>query len=210
MMLAYHDQWDKISVTITSVARILRDKHRDLERSYTSGKRVSPVRNRILVYPDSDEEDEEYCSLPLLLPCFQTLHPCATFNSMHHNSNKEVDIDNMTLEEYARYEVAMSNEILDDLFRIGAENLRKTEHEVSHRCDDKTVDIINNEDSDHKDGELPDLPILSATDEFASEQVDENIDISIAEEKEEVPMEDDEMDDDVDHSNTNEALQWKK
>ncbi|GJY37046.1 hypothetical protein Tco_0422424, partial [Tanacetum coccineum] len=62
----------------------------------------------------------------------------------------------------------------------------------------------------HKDGELPDLPILSATDEFASEQVDENYDISIAEEKEEVPMKDDEMDDDVDHSNTNEALQWKK
>ncbi|GJV62065.1 hypothetical protein Tco_1468165 [Tanacetum coccineum] len=37
---------------------------------------------------------------------------------------------------------------------------------------------------------------------------DENINISIAEKKEEVPMEDDEIDDDVDHSNTNEALQW--
>nr|GEY44566.1 hypothetical protein [Tanacetum cinerariifolium] len=42
----------------------------------------------------------------------------------------------------------------------------------------------------------------------ARDRVDENIDISIAEEKEEVPIEDDEMDDDGDHSNTNEALQW--
>ncbi|GJW74256.1 hypothetical protein Tco_0133626 [Tanacetum coccineum] len=88
MMLVHHDQWDKILVTMTSVARILRDK-------------------------------------------------------------------------------------------IGAENLRKTKHEVPHRCDDKTVDITDYKDSDHKD-----------------------------EEKEEVPMEDDEIDDEVDHSNTNEALQW--
>nr|GEV31804.1 hypothetical protein [Tanacetum cinerariifolium] len=35
---------------------------------------------------------------------------------------------------------------------------------------------------------------------------DENIDISITKEKEEVLMEDVEMDDDVDQSNTNEAL----
>ncbi|GKC03582.1 hypothetical protein Tco_0995192, partial [Tanacetum coccineum] len=49
----------------------------------------------------------------------------------------------------------------------------------------KTVDITDYEDSDHKDGELSDLPIFSATNEFASvcEQFDENIDISIAEEK---------------------------
>ncbi|GJS99847.1 putative ribonuclease H-like domain-containing protein [Tanacetum coccineum] len=127
-------------------------KHRDLERSYTSRKSVAPVRNRILVYSNSDEEDEG----------------------------------------------------------IGAENLRKMEHEVPYTCDNKTVDITDYEDSDHKDGELHDLPIFSATNEFASvhEQVDENIDIRIIEEKEEVPIEDDEMDDDVDHSNTNEALQW--
>ncbi|GJY16566.1 hypothetical protein Tco_0386988 [Tanacetum coccineum] len=186
-------------------------RHRDLERSYTSTKSVAPVRNIICVYPDSDEEDEEYCSLPPLVPCFQTPQPCATFNFVHHNSNKEVDIDNMTLEEYARYEVAMSNEILDDLFRIRAKNLRKTKHEVPHRCDDKTIDITGYEDIDHKDDELLDLPIFFATNKFASvcEQVDENIDndIRIVEEKEEVPMEDDEMDDDIDHSNTNEALQ---
>ncbi|GKC13893.1 hypothetical protein Tco_1010675 [Tanacetum coccineum] len=175
-------------------------RHRDLARSYTYRKSVAPMRNRILVYPDSDEDDEEYCSLPPLLSCFQTPQPCATFNSMHHNSNEEVDIDNITLEEYARYEVAMSR----------VKSLRKTEHEVPHRCDDKTMDIIDYEDSDHKDGELSDLPIFSATNKFASvcEQVDENIDISIAEEKEEVPMKDDEIDNDVDHSNTNEALQW--
>ncbi|GKF23181.1 hypothetical protein Tco_0075503, partial [Tanacetum coccineum] len=87
---------------------LMYERHRDSARSYTSGKSVAPMRNRILVYPDSDEEDEEYCSLPPLFPCFQTPQPCATFNSVHHNSNKEVDIDNMTLEEYARYELAMS------------------------------------------------------------------------------------------------------
>ncbi|GJS31010.1 hypothetical protein Tco_0491630 [Tanacetum coccineum] len=168
-------------------------RHRDLERSYTSRKSVAPVRNRILVYSNSDEEDEGYCSLHPLLLCFQTPQPCATFNSVHHNSNMEVDIDNMTLEEYARYEEDSNlDEILDDLFRIGAENLRKMEHEVPHTCDDKTVDITDYEDSDHKDGELHDLPIFSASL------------MSLLE----VPIEDDEMDDDVDHSNTNEALQW--
>ncbi|GJV80359.1 hypothetical protein Tco_1516229 [Tanacetum coccineum] len=83
-------------------------RHKDLERSCTSWKSVAPVRNKILVYPDFDEEDEEYCSLPPLLPCFQTLHPYATFNYVNHNSHNEVDIENMTLEEYARYELAMS------------------------------------------------------------------------------------------------------
>ncbi|GJW06042.1 hypothetical protein Tco_1568465 [Tanacetum coccineum] len=181
-----------------------------LAKSRERKKSVARVRNRILVYPDSDEKDEEYCSLPPLLPCFQTPQPCATFNSIHRNSHNEIDIDNMTLEEYARYELAMSSKkreidnptlgftsqffnqsqqtlnppfdkedstldkILDDLFRIRAENLRKIEHEVPHRCDDKTDN--------------------------------ESIDISITKEKEEVPMEDVEMDDDVDHSNNNEAL----
>nr|GEX79064.1 hypothetical protein [Tanacetum cinerariifolium] len=74
-----------------------------------------------------------------------------------------------------------------------------TEDEVPRKCADKIVDIIDYEDSDHKDSKLPNLLIFSTNNEFASvcEQVDENIDISIADEKEEVPIEDDEMDDDV-------------
>ncbi|GKD74527.1 hypothetical protein Tco_1332809 [Tanacetum coccineum] len=69
------------------------------------------------------------------------------------------------------------DEILDDLFKIGAENIRKMEHEVPNRCDD----ITDYEDSDQEDGELPDLPTFSATNVFASvyEQVEENIDVSI-------------------------------
>ncbi|GJR21461.1 hypothetical protein Tco_0969988 [Tanacetum coccineum] len=128
--------------------------------SCTSRKSVAPARNRILVYPDSDEKDED------------------------HN---EVDIDNMTIEEYARYELTMStmkseiqedsglDEILDDLFKIGAENLRKIEHEIPNRCDNIT-DYV---DSDQEDGELPDLLTFPATNEFASdsEQVEENTDI---------------------------------
>ncbi|GJU53460.1 hypothetical protein Tco_1227174 [Tanacetum coccineum] len=97
------------------------------------------------------------------------------------------------------------DEILDDLLNIGAENLRKMKHEVPNRRDD----VNDLEDYDQEDGELLDLPTFSATDEFTSnsEQVEENIDI--AEEKEEVPMKDVEMDenDDIDHSGTEEALQ---
>ncbi|GJS56251.1 hypothetical protein Tco_0629613 [Tanacetum coccineum] len=116
------------------------EMHRDSVRNYTPRKSVAPMRNRILVYPDSDEEDEDH---------------------------SEVDIDNMTLEEYTRYELAMSkdslDEILDDLFKIWAENIRKMEHEVLNRCDD----ITDYEDSDQEDGELPNLPTFCATNEFA-------------------------------------------
>nr|GFB00183.1 hypothetical protein [Tanacetum cinerariifolium] len=185
-------------------------RHRDLKRSCTSRKSVAFARNRILVYPDSNEEDEEYYSLPLLLPCFKTPQPCATYNSVHHNSHNEVDIDNMTIEEYEKYELAMStmkneiqvptqgftsqffnqspnppldkkdslDEILDDLFKIGAENIRKMEHEVPNRCND----INNYEDCDQEDGKLPDLPTFSATDEFASvcKPSEDNIDVNTA------------------------------
>ncbi|GKB31005.1 hypothetical protein Tco_0870406 [Tanacetum coccineum] len=149
------------------------ERNRDLARSYTSRKKVAPVRNRILVYLDSDKEDDD---------------------------NNKVDIDNMTIEEYTRYELAMStmkseiqvptqvftslffnqsqdtpnppldkedstlDEILDDLFRIGAKNIRKMEHEVLNRCDD----ITDYKNSDQEDGELPDLPTFSTTNEFAS------------------------------------------
>ncbi|GJT77591.1 retrovirus-related pol polyprotein from transposon TNT 1-94 [Tanacetum coccineum] len=157
------------------------DDKEDRHRSYTSRKNVSPMRNKILVYPNSDEDDEEYCSLPPLLPCFQTPQPCATFNYVHHSSHSEVDIDNMTLEEYVRYEFALSN--------------MKSEIQ---------------EDSDQENGELTNLPTFYATDVFASvcEYVD--IDISIAREKEEVTMKNVEMDEDhtIDRSHTNEALQW--
>ncbi|GKD64458.1 hypothetical protein Tco_1306566, partial [Tanacetum coccineum] len=163
-------------------------RHEGLERSCTSSKSIAPVRNRILLYPDSDEEDEEYCSLPPLLPCFQTPQPCATLNPVYHNNHSEVDIESMNLEEYAIYELAMStikneiqedsslDEILDDLFRIGAENIRKMEHEVLNRCDD----ITDYEDSDQEDGELPNLLTFSATNEFSNvyEHVEDNINVN--------------------------------
>ncbi|GJV65398.1 hypothetical protein Tco_1476226 [Tanacetum coccineum] len=90
------------------------------------------------------------------------------------------------------------DEILDDLFRIGAKNIRKMEHEVPNRCDH----INDYEDCDQENGDLLDLPTFSATNEIASdcEQVEENIDI--AEEKEKVPMKDVKMDENhiIDHS----------
>ncbi|GJV46631.1 hypothetical protein Tco_1431167 [Tanacetum coccineum] len=67
---------------------------------------------------------------------------------------------------------------------IGAENIRKMEHEVPNRCDN----ITNYKDSDQEDGGLPDLPNFSATNEFASvcEQGKDNIDVNTAQELEEV------------------------
>nr|GEZ10134.1 hypothetical protein [Tanacetum cinerariifolium] len=72
------------------------------------------------------------------------------------------------------------------------------EREVPNRRND----VNDFKDYDQEDGELHDLPTFSATNEFASnsEQVENNIDI--AEEKEEVPIKDVEMDEnhDIDHS----------
>nr|GEX05237.1 hypothetical protein [Tanacetum cinerariifolium] len=175
-----------ISNMTLNVYLMYQGRHKDWERGCTSRKSVASARNRIL--------------------------PCVTFNSIHHNSHREVEIDNMTLEEYARYELAMSTmkseiqvptqvftswvfsqskhtpkppldeknsslaEILDDLFRIAAKNIKKIEHEVLNRCDD----IIDYEDSDHEDGKLFDLPTFPATNKFTSvcEQVKENIDVN--------------------------------
>ncbi|GJY83332.1 hypothetical protein Tco_0496708 [Tanacetum coccineum] len=184
VMLVYHDQWDKVSVAMTCVY-------------------MDFAENKILVYPDSDEEDEEYCSLSSLLPGFQTPQPCAILNHVHHNNHSEIDIEIFQSIQYTPKlpldeEESSFDEILDDLFKIGVENIKKIEHEVPNMCDD----INDYEDCDQENGELIDLPTFSATNEIASdsEQVEENIDI--AEEKEEVPMKDVEMDDnhDIDHS----------
>ncbi|GJZ44407.1 hypothetical protein Tco_0591662 [Tanacetum coccineum] len=100
------------------------------------------------------------------------------------------------------------DKILDDLFKIEEENIRKMEHEVPNRCDN----ITDYEDSDQEDGGLPDLPNFSATNEFASvcKQGKDNIDVNTAQELEEVQVEDVEIDEDydIDHSNTKESIQW--
>nr|GEZ07281.1 hypothetical protein [Tanacetum cinerariifolium] len=82
------------------------------------------------------------------------------------------------------------------------------EYEVPNMCDD----ISDYEDIDHMDGEHLDLLTFFANNEFYSvyEQVEENIDVNTSRELEEVQVKDVEMnkDDDIDHSNTKEALQW--
>ncbi|GJY55292.1 hypothetical protein Tco_0454407 [Tanacetum coccineum] len=123
------------------------------------------------------------------------------FNQPQHTPNPPLDKEDSSFDE-----------ILDELFRIGADNIRNMEHEFPNRCDDEMVDIIDYEDSDHKDSELPDLPTFFATDKFASvyKQVEENI--SIAKEKEEAPMEYVEIDEDQDinhsHSGAKDPSQW--
>ncbi|GJT01979.1 hypothetical protein Tco_0823148 [Tanacetum coccineum] len=132
-------------------------RHKDLERSYTSRKRVASERNRVLVYPYSDDEAED---------------------------GKEVDIDSMTLDEYDLYMATQYKkdssfgEILYDLFRMGAENLRRMEHEVPNRC---------NEETDEEN-------INVSTTEEIEEVLIEDVEID--------------EDHDVDHSKTKEELQW--
>ncbi|GJS54435.1 hypothetical protein Tco_0627797 [Tanacetum coccineum] len=127
-------------------------------------------RDEVLEYPESVKD--EYYRLPHLKPCFQTPQQCTKFNSISHYSSEEVDIDNMNLEEYELYELAMSKrksevnndnmtiefcdqspftpnppldkkefnleEVLDDLLRTEAENLRRMKQEkVQNRCDDE-------------------------------------------------------------------------
>ncbi|GJX04036.1 hypothetical protein Tco_0189952 [Tanacetum coccineum] len=99
-------------------------------------------------------------------------------------------------------------EILDDLFRIGGENLINMEHEeVPNRCDEETVGNM-----DHESGNLLNFPTFLITNEIASDciQEEENIIVSTTKEIEEVKVEDVEMNEnhDVDYSNTKEALQW--
>ncbi|GJU17698.1 hypothetical protein Tco_1145664 [Tanacetum coccineum] len=145
---------------------------------------VSLVRNRVLVYPNPEEEDKEYCWLPPLLQIFKLLK----FNSMPYNVDNEVDIDNTTLD------------------KIGGENLRSMEHEeVPNRCDDETVG-----DTDHKSGNLLNFTTFPINNEFANVciQDEENIDINIVREKEEVPMEDVELDEDHDVYQPNDQLNF--
>ncbi|GJZ82166.1 hypothetical protein Tco_0647160 [Tanacetum coccineum] len=56
------------------------------------------------------------------------------------------------------------DEILDDLFRIGAENLKRMGHDtVQNRCDDDTSRDMNHESGNHLN-----FPIFSATNKFSS------------------------------------------
>ncbi|GKB19347.1 hypothetical protein Tco_0853270 [Tanacetum coccineum] len=172
VMLAYHDQWDKISVAMTCSTGILRDSM-TLEEYARYELAMSTMKNEIQV-PTQGFTSQ-------------------SFNQLQYTPKLPLD------EEESNFD-----EILDDLFIIGAKNIRKMEHEIPNRCDDINV----YEDCDHKNGELLNLPTFSATNEIASdrEHVEENIDIP--EEKEEVPMKDVEMDEnpDIDHSGTEEEL----
>nr|GEU79847.1 hypothetical protein [Tanacetum cinerariifolium] len=116
---------------VSSSLKCIPGRHRDFERSFTSRKCVALARNRILVYADSDEENEQYCSLPPLMPCFQTPHPCAIFNSVYHNSHSEVDIDNKTLEEYAIYELVMSTMKSEIQLPTQGSHIKEMEFEVT-------------------------------------------------------------------------------
>ncbi|GJS28254.1 hypothetical protein Tco_0488874 [Tanacetum coccineum] len=68
------------------------------------------VRDEFLEYTKSDEEihDDKYYRLHPLHPCFQAPQPCTKLDSISHNCSEEVDIDNMTFNEFELYESVMS------------------------------------------------------------------------------------------------------
>ncbi|GJU48263.1 hypothetical protein Tco_1217818 [Tanacetum coccineum] len=113
-----------------------------------------------------------------------------------HTPNPPLDKKDLSLEE-----------TLDDLFRIGAKNLRRMEQEVQHGCDEEKV-----RDIEQENGDILNFPIFPVTNVFASvcEHAEENINVNTTMEKEEVHVEDVKMDEnhDVHHLNTNEELQW--
>ncbi|GKA79485.1 hypothetical protein Tco_0786081, partial [Tanacetum coccineum] len=86
-----------------------------------------------LEYWDSDMEiiDDVYYKLPPLEPCFQTSHPYNKSGFVSPNENDEIDIDRL-------------DGVPDNLFKIGAENLRKMKQEKVQvvECDEGKLEEI--------------------------------------------------------------------
>ncbi|GJV01989.1 hypothetical protein Tco_1335558 [Tanacetum coccineum] len=95
-------------------------------------------------YDNKNEEfdEDEYYRLPPLKPCFQTPQLCTRFNSMPHNSNEEVYIDNMSLEEYELY-MAMQclkmNEVQDPTHSVTSQFFDHSTHTPDHPLDKKDI-----------------------------------------------------------------------
>nr|GEW37048.1 hypothetical protein [Tanacetum cinerariifolium] len=75
---------------------------------------------------NEDSDEDEYDRLPPLRPCFQTPQPCTTLDSIPYNSSDEADIDNMSLEEDERYEVAK----LKRKSKVDIDNMAIEEYEL--------------------------------------------------------------------------------
>ncbi|GJX72874.1 hypothetical protein Tco_0311469 [Tanacetum coccineum] len=99
----------------------------------------------------------KYYALPPLLPCFRPSKPHNERGYESPNTNNEVDIDSMTKffaqpqntpntpvdKKYSDFD-----EIFDDLFNVGAENLRRMGQEkVQHGCNVDTSRDMNYESS---------------------------------------------------------------
>ncbi|GJY33965.1 hypothetical protein Tco_0418434 [Tanacetum coccineum] len=117
--------------------------------------------------------------LPPPHPCFLLVQPLPEDCLVSTNVSDDVDIESMTIAEYNLYvffaqpqhtpnthvdkKDSVFDEILDDLFRIGAENLKRMGHEkVQSGCDDNT-----SRDTNHESGNLFNFPTFPTTNEFA-------------------------------------------
>ncbi|GJY35313.1 hypothetical protein Tco_0420691 [Tanacetum coccineum] len=106
---------------------------------------------------------DNYYVLPPLLPCFQPSQPHNERGYESPNTNNEVDIDSMTIffaqppktpNTLVDKKDSDFDEILDDLFSIGAKNLRRMGQEkVHHGCNDVDLEKDKAEVEDDDDGD---------------------------------------------------------
>ncbi|GJX71932.1 RNA-directed DNA polymerase, eukaryota, reverse transcriptase zinc-binding domain protein [Tanacetum coccineum] len=106
--------------------------------------------SRAFDYPGyhEDIEIEKYYELPPLLPCFQPAQPYNEVGLVSSSESDEVDIDSMTMpykpNPQCEDKELSFKEVFDDLFRMGAENLRgmKQEEAKVEDCDEGNMDDI--------------------------------------------------------------------
>ncbi|GJZ89200.1 hypothetical protein Tco_0660982 [Tanacetum coccineum] len=111
----------------------------DPERQFRSRRELTPssVNNIFRAYMNLRRQiDYGGVFEPRVLlqgPCFQTHQPYTTYTFVSPNENDEVNIDSMTIEE-----------VLNDLFRIGAENFKRIKQkEVQVKeCDEGNTEEI--------------------------------------------------------------------
>ncbi|GJV95946.1 hypothetical protein Tco_1547523 [Tanacetum coccineum] len=106
-------------------------------------------KSRAFDYPyyHEDIKIKKYNELPHLLPCFQPAQPYTKAGLVSCNESDEVDIDSMIIAEcelyIAKHELRFE-EVFDDLFKMGTENLRgmKLEEAKMKDCDEGNMDDI--------------------------------------------------------------------
>nr|GEY45466.1 hypothetical protein [Tanacetum cinerariifolium] len=160
--LVFHDD-PIVSETVPNVFNVEPSTTKPTKELSQSNRPSTPIIED-WVFDSEDESKEEYARYELAMSTVKSTIQVPTYGFTSHFFNQSQH----TLKTPLDKKDSSFDEILDDLFRIGEDNIRNMEHEVPNRCDDETVYIIDYEDSDQEDGELPDLPTFPATNVFSS------------------------------------------